>query len=368
MELFATAAKGTEPALRDELREMRQRGVRADRGGVHFEGGWEAGWEACMRSRVAFRVLAKLSTFEAASEAALYAGVRAIDFTPYLDPKHTLAVSASLRSSRLTHSGYVALKTKDAIVDGLRDHFGSRPDVDRDDPDVAVFVHLAKDVATVYVDLAGDSLHKRGYRQGRIEAPIKETLAAAVVRLSGWDRKRTLCDPMCGSGTIAIEADLVARRVAPALERRFGFERWTMHDETMREKLAALRESTRARQLADGPPVIASDVDESAIALARENARRAGAHVEFRVAPVQELEPLEPPAQIVTNPPYDERMAADQALVDDVAFALSGLAGHRVAILTADPRLERAMEVRPVERRQLFNGDIECALLLYELR
>jgi len=372
MEFFATAAKGTEPALRDELRSMRLRGVRADRGGVHFGGGWEAGWEACLRSRIALRVHAQLATFEAPSEAALYAGVHAIDFTPFLDPRRTLSVSAACRSSKLTHSGYVALKTKDAIVDGLREKHGERPDVSRDDPDVHVFVHLARDVATIYADLAGESLHKRGWRQARGDAPIKETLAAAVVWLSGWDRKMPLCDPMCGAGTIAIEADLVARRIAPSLDRRLGCERWAMHDESARKRIAELRDATRARELPDAPPIFGFDVDPVAIVGARENARRAGARVELREASIRDLAPLGPAGQIIANPPYNERMPADDALVGDIAQAFARLHAHRIAVLVAteDRRLDdalRAAHVRRAEHRTLFNGDIECTLALYEV-
>jgi len=195
---FATAAKGTEGALRDELRELRIPGVRADRGGVHFGRTWEDAWLACLHSRIAMRILAEVARFPAPSGESLYQGVRAVDWSAWLSPRHTLAVTANCRSGALTHTGFIAQKTKDAIVDPLRDRFGDRPSVDRKDPDLHVFVHLVRDEAVVYLDLAGESLHRRGYRSEHGEAPLKDTLAAAMLRLCGWDRASPLVDPMCG--------------------------------------------------------------------------------------------------------------------------------------------------------------------------
>src|SRR5687767_5915131 len=172
MELFATAARGTEVALRDELRALRFRHVRADRGGVHFEGDLGDAGRACLESAVAVRVLSKLSETDAATGAQLYDGVRAIDFTPFLSVRHTLAVSAVSRSSALTHTQFIAQKTKDAIVDQLRDKLGARPSVDLDSPDVRVFVHIVRDRATIYLDVSGESLHRRGYRTRIGGAPL----------------------------------------------------------------------------------------------------------------------------------------------------------------------------------------------------
>ncbi len=199
MRFFATASKGTEPALRDELRELRFRRVRADRGGVHFEGDLGDAARACLWSRIALRILREVSSFDAGDEAALYEGARSLDWREWLTPQTTLAVRASCRSSHLTHSQYIAQKTKDAIVDTLREHLGARPSVDREDPDVGVTVHLLRDRATLYLDASGASLHERGWRGRAGAAPLRETLAAAVLRLSGWDRTQPLVDPMCGA-------------------------------------------------------------------------------------------------------------------------------------------------------------------------
>ncbi|HEX3344142.1 MAG TPA: THUMP domain-containing protein, partial [Polyangiaceae bacterium] len=253
MKFFATAAKGTEPALRDELRELRLRGVRADRGGVHFEGQLVDAARACLWSRVAVRILVEVAVFAAPDGEALYEGARAVPWATWMTPRTTLAVRATCRSSRLTHSQFVAQKTKDAVVDALRDRFGERPSVDRDDPDALLAVHLARDEATLYLDVGGSSLHERGWRAKAGAAPLRETLAAAVLRLSGWDRERPLVDPMCGAGTIAIEAAAWSRRVAPGLARaRFGLERWASHDDAERRAMVALREEARAAKRADG--------------------------------------------------------------------------------------------------------------------
>ncbi|MGH7268897.1 MAG: THUMP domain-containing class I SAM-dependent RNA methyltransferase [Polyangiaceae bacterium] len=368
MRFFATAAKGTEPALRDELRELRLVHVRADRGGVHFEGSLGDAARACLWSRVGVRVLQEIATFDAADEASLYEGTRGIDFAEWMTPKTTLAVRATCRSSRLTHSQFIAQKTKDAIVDALRDRFGARPSVDRGDPDVAIFVHLVRDRAMLYLDVGGASLHERGWRRQPGVAPLRETLAAAVLRLSGWDRERPLIDPMCGAGTIAIEAAAWSRRLAPGLTRdRFGFERWANHDEAMRSAIRDLRGEARAAALAEGPPIVASDLDPGAVQRTRENARAAGVAITIEERDAREIVPLGPSGLLITNPPYGERLAADHGLYGDFARALRGMHGHRIALLAGTPAIANAMR-RPADRWVLlYNGPIECRLLVYSM-
>ena len=372
MRFFATAAKGTEPALRDELRELRVPRVRADRGGVHFEGEMADAARACLWSRIAARVLVEVSSYDAANAAALYEGARAVDWPTWMTPRTTLAVRASCRSSRLTHSQFVAQKTKDAVVDALRDHFGERPAVDRDDPDALLAVHLARDHATLYLDVGGASLHERGWRARAGAAPLRETLAAAVLRLSGWDRRQPLVDPMCGAGTLAIEAAAWSHNMAPGLSRkRFGFERWVSHDDTERRRMGALRDEARAAAVREGPPVLASDVDPRSVELARENARSAGVRLVVERRDVRDLALQTPPGFVVSNPPYGERLAADASLYDELARAVRGMAGHSVALLAGTPDIPAAM--RRVLRREpdrwwlLYNGPIECRLLVYEL-
>ncbi|MRG98082.1 THUMP domain-containing class I SAM-dependent RNA methyltransferase [Polyangium spumosum] len=369
MRFFATAAAGTEGALRDELREARFREVRADRGGVHFEGPIEEGMRACLESRIAVRILAQLAEFEAPNEDALYEGVKAVDLSYYLEPKRTLAVRAACKDSRLTHTQYIAQKTKDAIVDEQRRQYGARSNVDLDDPDLGVFVHVVRDRATLYVDLAGESLHRRGYRKRIEEAPLKETLAAAMLRLAGWDRATPLVDPMCGSGTIPIEAALWARDVAPGLLRpRHGFERWPSHDETRKRRIAEMREAARARMKSEGPFIAGSDVSAQAIETAKQNAKAAGVRLHFSRAEVRDVEATEPAGFIVTNPPYGERLAGGEELYRGMAEAFRRLSGHTVVILAGTPEIPRAMRIRPMMEHTVWNGPIECRLFSYSIR
>jgi putative N6-adenine-specific DNA methylase len=368
VDFFATAAKGTEPALRDELREIGLGRVRADRGGVHFSGELEDGWRACLWSRVAVRVLAWRGSFEARDAQALYDGVRALEWRHFLSPKLKLAVKASCRSSRLTHSQFVAQKTKDAIVDQIRDDVGQRPSVDLDDPDVLVVVHLAKDEAQVFVDLAGEALHRRGWREARGEAPLKENLAAAMLRLTGWDRKAPLVDPMCGAGTIAIEAAAWARNMAPGLSRkRFGFERWAYFDDAMRTRMAALRDEARAASRDRGPTVFASDESEAACEAAIANSARAGVEIVVTQRDVRALAPLGPIGFVATNPPYGERLATSDDLARGMARRMETMRGHDLGVLAGAPTIERAFTLAPRKWWLVYNGAIECHLLAYHV-
>jgi putative N6-adenine-specific DNA methylase len=240
--------------------------------------------------------------------------------------------------------------------------------VDLDDPDVLLFVHLARDQATVYLDLGGGSLHRRGWRTRAGDAPIKESLAAAILRLSGWDRETRLVDPMCGAGTLPIEAALWARNVAPGLEHeRFGFERWACHDEAAVRRTAEHRERARAKVREASPPIRGSDVDLGALAAARENARDAGVQVTWQRASVRDLVLDGEPGIVVTNPPYGERLDASLDLYRDMARAFARAKGWTVAILAGTPDIERAMGRRAERALVVYNGDIECRLLLYRM-
>ncbi len=374
LRFFATAAKGTEGALRDELRGLRLPSVRADRGGVHFEGTLADGMRACLHSRVAMRVQLELGRFPAGDERALYDGVRSLGWDEHVTPRHTLAVSATCRSSRLTHSQFIALKTKDAIVDAQRDLHGRRPSVDTRDPDVDVIVRLVKDEATLYLDLAGDALHRRGYRVATVEAVMKETLAAAALRLAGWDGTADLLDPMCGSGTFAIEAALIACRVAPGLRRRFGFERWPAFDRTAQGQWEALLDEANARILAQSPVRIeASDVSPAAVDATRQNLAAAGiaGAVTVRQRDARTLGPDDGPCWVVADPPYGDRLTAQPlqlaGFVQQWSAAVKSMRGSTVVVVSGNPLLQRNVRLAPDFEHTLFNGDIECRLLRYRV-
>ncbi len=366
VELFATCARGTEVPLKEELRELRFFQPKADRGGVRFRGRLEHAFLACLESRIAVRILVPMAVFRAAEEGALYAGVRSVDWTPLFGGERTLRVSATSKDSRLTHTNYIAQKTKDAIVDQLRDRHGSRPDVDAKDADVAIFVHLKKDEARVYLDASGTSLHERGWRQAIGQAPLKETLAAAMLRLSGWDRERSLVDPLCGAGTIPIEADLWARDVAPGLARpRFGIERWAVIDETLRLRFAELRGTARARMRREGPTILASDRDPLVVAAASSNVERAGSRVRPVVADLARRM-LPQGSLVIANPPYGVRLEEDRLLLHTLRERLAEARPARVALLLPEEH-DRSLLPRSAERHPLMNGDLACELCVFDV-
>ena len=406
MHFFATCAKGTEGALRRELAALRLRGVRGDRGGVWFEGNLEAGMRACLHTRVAMRVVLQLASFAASDATSLYDGVRTVDWNEWLTARTTLAVESTVRDSALTHSGYVSLKVKDAVVDALRDRLGARPDVDPKDPDVRIVLHLAQDRADLALDLAGEPLHRRGYRGVATAAPIKETLAAAVLSLGHVDPLRPFVDPMCGSGTLAIEHALAARRTAPGLGRSFGFQRWPTYRGRLQSAWDRMKEEARRAMLPAVPaPIVARDLFVKALDVARRNAAAAGVagDIRFEAGDVRALapDPGLPAGTICTNPPYGERLMGRgeerarngerprragskgeragsgddrvarlklQGLYRGMAEALSAFHGWTAVLLSGSPLLEQEMRSRPEVSHRLWNGPLEVKLLRYRIR
>jgi putative N6-adenine-specific DNA methylase len=369
---FATTGKGLEEVLAGELLALGMAAVTPDRGGVRFRGDLPDCYRANLWLRTANRVLVPLAEFPCSTPQELYDGVRRIDWTLLLTPDMTLAVDCTLRDSALTHSGFVALKTKDAIVDQLRDRHGRRPNVNTADPDLRVNVHLARNRCTVSLDSSGEPLDRRGYRLARNEAPLRENLAAALVLLSGWDGLTPFLDPMAGSGTIAIEAALIAARRAPGLGgRRFAFQRWRDFDATLWESLVtAARAEARAALPA---PVIALDRQDSSLRLARDNAVRAGVEqlLTFGSGDIGEMTPPPPPGTIIFNPPYGARLSDVETLkplyrrIGDVMK--QRCTGYTAWLLVGDKDLAKEVGLRASRRIPLFNGPIECRLLKYDL-
>jgi putative N6-adenine-specific DNA methylase len=369
---FATTAKGVEEVLAAELVRLGLEGVAVDSGGVRFSGGMEAAYRANLWLRTASRVLMYLAEFPCETPEQLYQGVRAIAWGDYLTPAMTLAVDCNLRDSVLTHSGFVALKTKDAIVDEIRDRVGSRPNVDTKDPDLRVNVRLFRNRCTVSLDCSGSPLDRRGYRLDRHEAPLKENLAAALVELSGWDGSVPLLDPMCGTGTIAIEAALKALRIPPGLLRaNFGFQRWLGFDRPLWERLV---DEARQGMLAALPaPVLGSDISHSAVGMANENARRAGVGelIGLGRGEIGALAPPPGPGIMIFNPPYGKRLGEEEALkplykeIGDVMK--QRCKGYTAYLFTGNLELAKSVGLKAARRIVLYNGPIECRLLKYEI-
>ncbi len=368
MEFFASTISGTEPALREELAELGFKSVRLNRGGIPFRGEWVDGWRACLQSRIAQRIQVVMGRFPCKNADDLYAGVRAIDWLPIIAPHTTISVSAFTQSPDFPHSGFVALRVKDALVDQIREACGNRPDVSKEDPDVRVFTYINNGKATVYLDLSGDGLHRRSYRTNAGDAPMRETLAAALLRYSGWDRQTPLIDPMCGSGTIVIEAAMWARNMAPGLLRsRFGFERWANFDDSCREQLRELCGQLRAEVIHEIPRIVGSDHDPDMLHIARENARAAGVKLAWREDDVRDMRSDGTPRMIVTNPPYDVRLRTSAEDVRGIASAFRRLHEWRVCVLAGSDEYRRAMSLSPAEDIALPNGTIPCRFLVYDI-
>lgn len=360
---FATAAKGTEALLAMELSELGLPRVRADRGGVYFGEMTEDAYRACLWSRIALRIHEPLSSFECRNGDELYAGVRAIDWSQYLGGDQTLAVRAAGRSEQLTHTHFIAVKAKDAVVDQLREQRGTRPSVDRGSPDVLLFVHLARDRATVNLDYSGASLHEHGFRSREGTAPIRETLAAALVRFSGWTGDSPLVDPMCGSGTLLIEGGLWAARRAPGLSReRFGFERWSSFDDTAARRLSRLRDEARAQER-PAPPLFGSDTDPRALEQTQNNAARAGLTVELSELPFARVQPRGARGGLLANPPYGQRLERSAYLERDLDDLLARFDAYTRALIVP---AGFPSEVEASGWQKVYNGPIECEFRKYE--
>ena len=380
MRFFATCARALEPLLADELRSFGATAVEPIRAGVGFEGELEVAYRACLWSRVASRILLPLKAFEAKTPQALYAGVQRIDWSKHLDPRRTLAVDCSTSQSAIDHSHYAALKTKDAIVDQLRARHGTRPSIDVERPDVRVNVHLNRDRATVSIDLSGESQHRRGYRVKGAAAPLKETLAAAVLLLADWPRRAAarepLVDPMCGTGTLLTEAAQIAGDVAPGLRRaHFGCVGWGGHDASL---WAQLRQDAEQRARAGArrrPQILGYDADPRAVRAAADNAARAGLADRIRVER-RTLADCAPPAGaaaglLVTNPPYGVRLGEEERL-GTLYAELGDVMRHRFlgwtgCVLTGSSALAKRIGLRPARRIPLWNGALECRLLEFPI-
>lgn len=370
---FVTCAPGLEPVLHEELRGLKLARLERQVGGVYFEGDAADAMRANLESRVAVRVLRRLARFAAAGSDELYEGARSVDWGGCLRPEASLVVAARTRESLLDHSLFVEQRVKDAICDRLVEERGARPAVDKDDPDLRVDVHLYRDRCTLSLDTSGASLHKRGWRRFQGGAPLAETLAAGLVALSGWDGRSPLVDPFCGSGTLLIEAALLASQHAPGLFReRFAFEGLPGHDAP---GWSALRAQARARV---APPkklqLVGIDADPAQVEGARANAQAAGVGelVRFEVGHAEDFAPRRGwNGWIVTNPPYGERLGDARELVDLYRSFGQRLRtrceGYSLALFSGNPDLDRELGIAFDSRVALANGALACELLRAKL-
>lgn len=377
---FATAPKGVVSVLLDELRELGVAELREQPAGVEFKGDLKLAYRICLWSRCAGRVLMPLMQFEAADAEALYAGVQRIDWSQHLVPHATLAVDFTSAGGEIRHTQFGAQKVKDAIVDQFRESCGERPSVDLERPDLRINVHQQRQQVTVSIDLSGDSLHKRGYRQQTVVAPLKENLAAALLLRSGWPaiaaRGGCLVDPMCGSGTFLIEAAWIATDRAPALGRDyFGFLNWRGHDKQLWQMLIEEAEGRAIAGQTRLPKISGFDVDQQAVHAARANIEAAGLADDVVVARRDVAALIKPnnceAGLLIVNPPYGQRLGE----VDE----LRGLyrqfgdrlkqhfVGWQAAVFTGNSDLAKEMGIRAQRLHTFFNGALECRLLRFDI-
>lgn len=365
-QFFATCPRGLEALLVNELSEFGAKQINPTDGGVAFSGDMLTCYRANLQSRIATRILWKVGSGPYANEEDLYEAVYKLNWPQWFDVKRDFMVKVTGVKCPLKSLEFATLKIKDAICDRFRQAVDSRPYIDTKDPDVRVHAYLAAEDYQLYIDTSGNPLYQRGLRRASVEAPLRENLAAGIIKLSGWQPGQALIDPMCGSGTFLLEASMMALNIAPGSGRHFGFEKLNNFEASAWEKL-------RLKVLANAKPVsfqkiYGSDADLRAVRVSRENLKQAGlldavqlSHVDMTEAPA--------PAEtgvMIANPPYGIRIGEDEelaALYPKMAEALKRrFSGWNTYFLTNDMRLPKLMRLSPSKRTPLFNGPLECRL------
>lgn len=372
MGLVAKTMAGMEPILAAELEQLGATGIRPLKRAVAFDGDQKMMYRANYELRSALRILLPIHQFPAYNERNLYEGIREVDWSKWLDVSGTLAVDAIAQGEVFRHSQYAALLAKDAIVDQFRDRTGRRPNVNPIAPHLRINLHINGTQVEVSVDSSGDSLHRRGYRRDTVEAPLSEVLAAGMILLTGWDGQSPFVDPMCGSGTLAIEAAMMAMRIPPQIKRPgFGFQKWPDYQAKIWKSVVAECEKLRLPE-PPGGIIFASDRDSRARNATSINVMSLGLEASIHIEK-SAFEALKPPTDtgtLVTNPPYDERLK-----VEDVQDYYTQI-GNRLKqswtnwdawIISANRDALKHIGLRPSRRITLFNGALECSFQKFEL-
>ena len=368
---FAPCPRGLETLLASELTELGALDAAPTAGGVAFRGDWGACYRANLWSRLASRVLWRVAEFGYAGEDDVYAAARAVNWFDLFDVRRTLRVNVTAQKSPLKSLEFATLRVKDAVCDRFRDDVGRRPDVDRADPDVRIHAFLEAKRGALYLDTSGEPLFKRGWRAEAGAAPLRENLAAGIVRLTGWRPEQPLLDPMCGGATLLVEAAAMARGRAPGLKRSFGFEKLDVFDGVLWRELreAAAQPAARAPKLA----LFGSDIDTRALGAARRNLAAAGVErwVTLEAADLLEREAPAAAGVMIANPPYGERLGDAEALASfypKLGDALKRrFAGWDCWFFTADRRIEKLIRLQASRRTVLYNGALECRLFQYRV-
>lgn len=368
--MVAKTLFGLEEVLAKELQLMGAQNVEPGVRMVSFVGDKGFMYKANLALRTALKILKPIHSFRAWNEKALYAGVQTIDWSKHLDVNQSFVVDVTLSGEEFTHSQFVALKTKDAIVDQFRDKFGKRPDIDKDFPDLRINVHIFKEQCSIALDTSGNSLHHRGYRSATNIAPINEVLAAGMLLLSGWDGSTHFLDPMCGSGTILAEAAMIACNIPANINRKeFAFEKWADWDNDLFDKIVdSLMNKTREFHYT----IKGYDKAPSAVLKAKDNIRNA--NLEDYVSITQENffdtnKQTEGPLHMVFNPPYGERLDIDlERFYREIGDTLKqGYPNTNSWFITGNLEALKFVGLKPSRKIKLFNGKLEARLVKYEM-
>lgn len=376
--LFATCPKNLEGLLEEELIFLGAKETKQTVAGVKFTGDLELTYRVCLWSRLANRILLPLAKFDVVSADDLYKGVKQIKWLEHLDPEDSILIDFNGTSFAIKNSHFGALKAKDAIVDQIRKATGKRPSIAKEDPDLRINIYLYRDIATVSIDLSGDSLHRRGYRLSPGAAPLKENLAAAILYRSNWlefaRAGKPLFDPLCGSGTILIEAAMIALDYAPGLLRKsFGFNKWKKHDNRVWKKLIIeAKERRKEGESNFKAKIFGSDADSKAISIAKECIQIAGLE-KFIAVDIRKINKVTAPSDaagiIITNPPYGKRL--EKGLTDlyqDLGNVFrENFLNWELALFTGNPEISKKIGIRPYKTYNFFNGTIPCKLLLFHI-
>ena len=373
MENFKMTAKtffGFEEILAKELQILGAQHVEIGTRVVSFKGDKGFMYKANLALRTALKILKPIKTFKAHNDKALYEGIRAIDWSDYLTEHNTFLVETTLHSENFNHSQFVALKTKDAIVDQFRDLNGKRPSIDKDFPDLQIHVHIDRDNVTVSLDSSGASLHHRGYRSATNIAPINEVLAAGMLILSGWEGKSHFLDPMCGSGTILAEAAMMACNIPANINRKeFAFEKWKDWDAELFDNiLESLLKKTREFHYT----IKGYDKASSAVAKAKDNVRNANLDEYITITNenfFDSKKETEGPLHMVFNPPYGERLDIDmERFYREIGDTLKqNYPNTNAWFITANLEALKFVGLKPSRKIKLFNGKLEARLVKYEM-
>jgi len=368
-EMTAKTFLGLEEVLAEELIALGANNVEIQRRAVSFTGSLALMYKANLYCRTASRILMPILTFAAGSADEVYEQVKTINWSTYLNLDSTFAVDSTVYSEQFRHSKYAAYRVKDAVADWFSEKYGRRPSVDVSDPQLLIHLHISQRRCTLSLDSSGESLHKRGYRLSQTEAPINEALAAGMLLLAGWKGQTNFADPMCGSGTLLIEAAMIALNIPPGIYRKeFAFEKWNDFDEELFDEMYNDESNERPFEY----QIYGSDISPHAIKIAEENVKAAGLSkfIQLKISPLQNIEPPASACLLVTNPPYGERISSHDLfkLYADLGSLLKHkFTGNTAWVISSHEDCLKKIGLKPSKKIKLLNGTLDCQYCRFDI-